>query len=1045
MKNHFLFKIPLLLFLFSGNLSAQQAKISEKMIPLNTYAYSDPDPVPEFDKDFPYFRFDGYTNKGNMQNWKMVEMENDYIKLWVVPEIGGKIWGAIEKSTGKEFIYYNHSVKFRNIAMRGPWTSGGLEFNFGIVGHAPTTSSPVDYCIRKNNDGSVSCFVGAIDLASRTRWNVEINLPADKACFTTKSTWDNSTNLEQSSYHWMNLGEKTAGNLEYIFPGNHYLGHSGDSNPWPVDETGRDLSFYEKNNFGGPKSYHVFGELTDFYGVYWHDDHFGFAHYSPYDEKPGKKIWIWGLSENGMIWEKLLTDTDGQYTEIQSGRSYNQANSTSSLTPFKNRSFTPGSTDEWTEYWFPIKETEGLKNALPLGSVNLKQKDKKISFWFCPNEKTNGDLIIRNGSEILFRKSIQAMPMQVVKDSIDYAGDIKSLNVWLGSQLLYEANNEKRQLKRPVESPSDFNWETAYGYFIKGKELERQRLYNKAADQYKKSLEIEPWFVPALTGMADLSYRKDDYHTSMEYALKVLSVDTYNPDGNMMYGLSGLAMGDTTSAIDGFSIASEDVSHRSAACNALSSVCFCQGDYRKALEYAKKSLIANQSGSDAIQLKILCLRKLAMNHEAEIELKELEQRDPLNHFSRFEKYFFAPSSETQEMVKRSITAELPQETYMEYALWYYMNGQLDDALKILELAPQDHPVVLLWEGYLNHLKGNEKIASGKLSQAIQSSPQLVFPFRTETLKPLAWAQSVSDNWKIKYYTGLIYFSIGDEEKGRDLWESCGNKPDFIPFYIARSEIYKAFSQQAQADVDKALELGQNDWRTGLFASKYYLNSGNNNKSEEIARQFYRRFSQNFILGLCYSDILEYNNKFTGSIDILKKLTVLPHEGAGDGKTIWKNANIGEALVLLKAGKYKKALESVEQSRLWPANLGVGKPYITDERLEDFIELQCYKKLNDQKSVQRMQDRICDKTGLEENSSDLNDFLTAWVLKETNRKPEGDTLMKELLGENLSDSTIQWCQAIYSHQPDKAKSIITKADRGNRSFWFIYKLFVENSI
>jgi hypothetical protein len=95
-----------------------------------------------------------------MQNWKMIEMENDYIKLWVTPEIGGKIWGAIEKSTGREFIYYNHAVKFRDVAMRGPWTSGGIEINFGVIGHAPTCSSPVDYMIRNNSDGSVSCFVG---------------------------------------------------------------------------------------------------------------------------------------------------------------------------------------------------------------------------------------------------------------------------------------------------------------------------------------------------------------------------------------------------------------------------------------------------------------------------------------------------------------------------------------------------------------------------------------------------------------------------------------------------------------------------------------------------------------------------------------------------------------------------------------------------------------------------------------------------------------------------------------------------------------------
>lgn len=384
------------------SLIAQEASIIEKEVQLITYPYTDPDPVPQFGKIFPYFRYDGYAFIGAMRNWKVVELENSYIKLWVVPEIGGKIWGAIEKSTGKEFIYFNHAVKFRDVDSRGPWTSGGIEMNFGIIGHAPTCSSPVDYLIRKNDDGSVSCFVRAMDLPSGTRWSVEINLPQDKAYFTTRSVWNNPTELEQSYYHWMNVGIKAEGNLEYVFPGNYYLGHDGKPSFWPVDEQGRQLSFYEKNNFGSYKSYHVFGEATGFYGAYWHDDNFGFAHYSSYDAKPGKKVWIWGLSDEGMIWEKLLTDHDGQYTEIQSGRLFNQAEESSSITPFKNRGFAPRSTDEWTEYWFPVKDTHGLKNALPSGSVNLQQQGSTISLWYCPNEKADGKLEVRSGNEVVF-------------------------------------------------------------------------------------------------------------------------------------------------------------------------------------------------------------------------------------------------------------------------------------------------------------------------------------------------------------------------------------------------------------------------------------------------------------------------------------------------------------------------------------------------------------------------------------------------------------------------------------------------------------------
>jgi tetratricopeptide (TPR) repeat protein len=1021
--------------------SAQQATIKEKKVPLNTYPFSDPNPIPELGKIFPYFRYDGYSEKGSMHEWKMVEMENDYIKLWVVPEVGGKIWGAVEKTTGKEFIYYNHTVKFRDIAMRGPWTSGGIEMNFGVIGHAPTCSTPVDYMIRKNDDGSVSCFVGAIDLPSRTHWSVEINLPKDKAYFTTHSVWDNPTGLEQSYYHWMNLGVKTAGNLEYVFPGNYYLGHDGKHFPWPVNDQGHKINFYENNNFGSDKSYHIFGATTDFYGTYWHDDNFGFGHYSPYDEKPGKKIFIWGLSDEGMIWEKLLTDTDGQYTEIQSGRLFNQAWG-SSYTPFKNRGFTPGLTDEWTEYWFPVKETQGLKNALPVGSVNIEQQNKKVKVWFCPNETTNGRLEVRNDKEVIFQKEIHSQPMQSITESFEYGGDYKKLSVWLDNKLLFDADREKYEIKRPVDSPSGFNWETAYGHYLKGKEQERQRLYKTAGEEYKKALEIEPYFVPALTGMANLAYRKTDYHASLEYALKVLSVDTYDPDANMIYGLVGLAFGDTTSAIDGLSIAAAGISQRSAANNTLSSIFLKQGDYRKALAYAEKSLDYNQLGSEAIQLKVLCLRKLGILEETKKQLARLEEKDPLNHFIRFERYLTDPSSENKTLAQKYITNELPHETYLEYALWYFRNGQIADALKILELSPENHPVVLLWKGYLNHLEEKEQIASAALTKALQISPQFVFPFRVETLMPLEWAQTLSDDWKINYYTGLIYLNAGAEEKGRSVWKRCENKPDFYPFYIARSRVSDSGSRQALDDIERAIAVAGDNWRVGLYASRFYLDKDNILKAEELVRDFYKKNPQNYYLGLHYAKVLVLNKSYSSCINLLQNIRVLPNEGATEGRTIWRNANIGNALDLMKAERYREALKSIEQAKQWPANLGIGKPYQVDERCEDFIALQCFKKLKNHVAVQKMQDNIIGQTGLSNISSCINDFLTAWILKEVGKKVEGDRIMSKLLTGNPSSQTIQWCNAIYCGDLDQAKILAKVGGVNDQTLLFFKRIFNE---
>ena len=223
MKRIFIVTNTLLIFCITS-FAQQKATIKEYEKIFKTYPFSDPDPVPGVGRIYPYYRFDGYTNSAVQKEWKVVELENDYIKLMILPEIGGKIWAAIEKSTGKPFLYYNHVVKFRDVSMRGPWTSGGIEPNYGIIGHTPNCATPVDYTTIMKPDGSVSCVIGVLDLLTRTSWRIDINLPTDKAYFTTNSFWYNSSPIEQPYYTWMNTGIKADGNLQFIYPGNEIPG-----------------------------------------------------------------------------------------------------------------------------------------------------------------------------------------------------------------------------------------------------------------------------------------------------------------------------------------------------------------------------------------------------------------------------------------------------------------------------------------------------------------------------------------------------------------------------------------------------------------------------------------------------------------------------------------------------------------------------------------------------------------------------------------------------------------------------------------------------
>ena len=305
----------------------------------------------------------GTNEKSVSRKWKAVILENNRIKVTILPEIGGKVWGAQDKVTGHDFIYFNHAVKFRNIAMRGPWCSGGIEFNFGIIGHAPTSATPVDWCVRTNADGSVSYFCSSTELICRTTWQVEVNLPADADYFLTRTIWFNGSNLAVPYYQWMNAAYSAHGNPEFFFPGSSYIGHGGDPHPWPVDDQGHTLSNYSENAFGSHKSYHVLNGDHTVYGVWWPDKKIGSIHENGVTQKYGRKVWLWALSREGGIWEDLLTDTDGQYTELQSGRCFNQPGDTLK-TPFKHPAFEPGATDTFEEKWGVVRDRADLAKRL---------------------------------------------------------------------------------------------------------------------------------------------------------------------------------------------------------------------------------------------------------------------------------------------------------------------------------------------------------------------------------------------------------------------------------------------------------------------------------------------------------------------------------------------------------------------------------------------------------------------------------------------------------------------------------------------------------
>lgn len=928
----YLTKVALSIFylLFILNLNAQNAsQVIEAEEVYVTYPFSDPNPVPVLGKIYPYFRYDGHTTKSIKTKHKIVLLENDYLKIKIFPEIGGKIWSVVDKSSGKEMFYDNKVIKFRDISLRGPWTSGGIEFNYGVIGHAPSCSFPVNYQTVQNSDGSASCWISDFDLLTRTRWTVEINLPKDEGWFTTSSFWHNANSESQPYYNWVNTGIDATKDLELIFPGTYSISHDGKITPWPIDKQhDKNLSLWVENDFGADKSYHIAGTYAHYFGAYWADEDFGMMHISNRDEKIGKKLFTWALSDQGSIWEELLTDNNGQYVELQSGRLFNQNSAQSSRTPYKQFYFTPYGTDVWTEFWFPFKDTGGVTDASLYGVINISERNDRLDVVLSPLQQINDTLKFYDAQGLMLSTQPVAFTVgETYKTSISFLDGKSPRKITLCNYEIW--SEDEKIMNRPHSTTDNIDWNTAYAKYLLGRDYSGMRLYEQAEKMIKESLELDPNYIPSLVEMSRLHYRHMDYDSAYFLARKALSIDSYDPDANFEFGRSAKQLNNIVDAFDGFEIAAITTPLRSAAYTEISKLYLIKKDYEKAIEYAQKSLLNNNLNIEGLQLLYLCYKQKGKIKKSDEIAKRISTLDPFNLLISFE----TTASNELHLFLQKIRSEMPVQSFLELAIWYYSLGIEDKSRTLLEIAPANAEVKY-WLAFLNRGTPEEVVF---LQDADAQSPSFVFPFRKESKEVFDWAMSISDSWKPTYYMALLQGSANNIEEARILLKQLEEKPDFSPVYSLRASmaldnIYK------KRDLEKAVSLDPNEWRYNHGLTSYYLEQKEYNNALQTIKPFYATHKNHFPTVLLFTRTLTYNQQYEEADKILNTIHILPFEGERGGRVMYREIKMMLATQALAKGKTKEAKQRVIEATQWPRKLGVGKPFddLLDTRLEDWM-------------------------------------------------------------------------------------------------------------
>jgi len=1019
MKSFNVLIVLTILFISASGLKAQNvAQVREVQEEYVTYPYSDPNPIPNFGKIYPYFRFDGFTTQSIKAKHKVVILENDFLIIKIFPEIGGKIWSVVDKTCGKEMFYDNKVVKFRDIALRGAWTSGGIEFNYGVIGHAPSCSFPIDYQTGKKPDGSVSCWISDFDLLTRTRWTVEINLPKDQGWFTTSSFWHNSNSGSQPYYNWVNTGIDANEGLEMIFPGAYSIGHGGESRPWPIDDRGRNLSKWAENNFAGSKSYHVAGTHTNYFGAYWAKENFGMMHMAERDEKVGKKFFMWAMSDAGDIWVDLLTDTNGQYLEAQSGRLFNQNSpGSSSQTPFKQFYFTPYGTDVWTEYWFPFKETGGVSSVSFYGVGKVTEKGSALELIYSPVQSVRDTLkLFDQQGQLLASQPVSLSVAKTFKTSFNVPSGKSASKMTLCNREIW--SKEDKKMNRPDKEAEKFDYETAYGKYLLGRDYSGMRLYDRAYEQIAGSLALDPHLIPSLVEMARLQYRKMDYDSAYFFARKALSFDTYDPGANFEYGRSARKLGKQIDALDGFEIAAMTTPLRSAAYTEISQIYFIRQDYEKALEYAQKSLINNSLNIEGLQMLYLCYQQKGDNRKANEMADRILALDMFNLLILFEK-----SASDMNRFSEKIRSEFPVQSFLELAAWFNALGLKEKCRTLLKGAPT-HAEAKWWLAYMYKDTPQE---AALVKEADALSPAFVFPFRTESKPVFDWAMTKSADWKPVYYMALLQGSVNNTKEAIAMLAKLGERPDFAPFYALRARLAPA--DDREQDLKKAVSLAPTEWRYTHQLTNYYIEKNEYAKALQVIKPFHATHKNHFPTASLYMRSLTHNKLYEEAEKILSTIHILPFEGERGGRLVYRQIKLMLATKALAKGNTGVAAKKVADALEWPRNLGVGKPFDDqiDNRLEDWLSAMiaiktkntANKELYLKKVAQYGQQRSSEQTSQRSfGGGDLSVVLQCLAHAKLGDKQKAESTFNEWASRQRNTEMKAWGERFFKNNIDK---------------------------
>jgi tetratricopeptide (TPR) repeat protein len=666
-----------------------------------------------------------------------ISLENDYISLTILPELGGRIFEAVDKSNGADFFYRQHSIKPALIGMYGLWISGGVEFNWPMH-HRPGTFVPTDYYVESGESGAVTVWLSEHDPVSRMKGMVGITLYPDRAVVETRGRVFNRTSLPHSFLWWENAAVPANENVQIFFPPDvtyvthHYKKATGayplmDSFYMGLDNRGGvDVRFHKNSRQG--TSYFSGLSRFDFFGGYDHGKKTGLLHHASHYTSPGKKMFTWGYTNLSKDWERALTDTDGPYLELMaSSYSDNQPDFTW-IEPYE--------TKEFVQTWYPYKELGEVQAANDRAALTCRREGGRLSLGLYATENLpRGCVEVSAPGKAPLRRDLYLKATDVRWEEFPLAGEdltVKLLNEEGETVLAYTAEKAESLVPAPLAPyPGPGSLNDADDCCITGIHVDQYHDPLVEADVYwRRGLEINPRHPGCLTNLGRYligQLRFEEAESCLRKAVESLTRYNQNPRDTEAFYLLGLVLarqGKNSEALEILHKAMWNERALMPALCAAAAALSAQGKYAEAIKEIAAAMELHGKNQRAVGILITLLRKTGRRGAALNVAKDLLSTDPLDLHAINEMRLLG-EGEYAERARYRLN-----ETGIDLAADYAALGLWEDALDTLEWAlgkAGPASMVLYGAGLAASMMGKKAVAEAYFAQAEKAPDSLRFP------------------------------------------------------------------------------------------------------------------------------------------------------------------------------------------------------------------------------------------------------------------------------------------------------------------------------